>query len=88
MEDGTIVLVGARPRTLPSSRKRRSSPAPACSFSKPLDAAALESLLGRAGRSKAVLPRSDARRSLIRMADGDGRAALTLAEGLARSAVG
>ncbi len=88
MEDGTIVLVGATTEN-PSfefiapllSRAR-------VLVFKPLDAAALESLLGRAesieGRSLPLDP--DARRSLIRMADGDGRAALTLAEEVWRGA--
>jgi putative ATPase len=88
MEDGTIVLVGATTEN-PSfeliapflSRAR-------VLVFKPLDAAALESLLGRAetieGRPLPLDP--DARRSLIRMADGDGRAALTLAEEVWRGA--
>jgi putative ATPase len=88
VEDGTIVLVGATTEN-PSfeliapllSRAR-------VLFFKPLDAAALESLLARAesieGRPLPLDP--DARRSLIRMADGDGRAALTLAEEVWRAA--
>jgi len=55
---------------------------------KPLDAAALERLLQRAEAiegKKLPLDR-DARASLIRMADGDGRAALTLAEEVWRAA--
>ena len=88
MEDGTIVLVGATTEN-PSFELI----APLLSRArvlvfKPLDAAALESLLGRAesieGRSLPLDP--DARRSLIRMADGDGRAALTLAEEVWRAA--
>jgi putative ATPase len=88
MEDGTIVLVGATTEN-PSFELI----APLLSRArvlvfKPLDAAALESLLGRAesieGRSLPLDP--DARRSLIRMADGDGRAALTLAEEVWRGA--
>jgi putative ATPase len=82
MEDGTIVLVGATTEN-PSFELI----APLLSRArvlvfKPLDAAALERLLARAesieGRQ---LPLdAEARRSLIRMADGDGRSALTLAE--------
>ena len=88
MEDGTIVLVGATTEN-PSFELI----APLLSRArvlvfKPLDAAALESLLGRAetieGRPLPLDP--DARRSLIRMADGDGRAALTLAEDVWRGA--
>jgi putative ATPase len=88
MEDGTIVLVGATTEN-PSFELI----APLLSRArvlvfKPLDAAALENLLGRAetieGRPLPLDP--DARRSLIRMADGDGRAALTLAEEVWRGA--
>src|SRR5437762_9873056 len=90
MEDGTIVLVGATTEN-PSFELI----APLLSRArvlvfKPLDAEAIESLLGRAesieGRSLPLDP--DARRSLIRMADGDGRAALTLAEEVWRAARG
>jgi putative ATPase len=88
VEDGTIVLVGATTEN-PSFELI----APLLSRArvlvfKPLDAAALESLLARAesieGRLLPLDP--DARRSLIRMADGDGRAALTLAEEVWRAA--
>jgi putative ATPase len=88
MEDGTIVLVGATTEN-PSFELI----APLLSRArvlvfKPLDGVALESLLGRAesieGRPLPLDP--DARRSLIRMADGDGRAALTLAEEVWRGA--
>src|ERR1700756_5570135 len=82
VEDGTIVLVGATTEN-PSFELI----APLLSRArvlvfKPLDATAIEQLLARAetieGRR---LPLDDeARQSLIRMADGDGRAALTLAE--------
>jgi putative ATPase len=87
MEDGTIVLIGATTEN-PSfeliapllSRAR-------VLLFKPLDVPALESLLARAesieGRQ---LPLdAEARRSLIRMADGDGRSALTLAEEIWRA---
>jgi putative ATPase len=88
VEDGTIVLVGATTEN-PSFELI----APLLSRArvlvfKPLDAAALESLLAHAesieGRPLPLDP--DARRSLIRMADGDGRAALTLAEEVWRAA--
>ncbi len=88
VEDGTIVLVGATTEN-PSfeliapllSRAR-------VLIFKPLDAGAIEKLLQRA---EAIEDRKlpldeDARASLIRMADGDGRAALTLAEEVWRAA--
>jgi len=88
VEDGTIVLVGATTEN-PSFELI----APLLSRArvlvfKPLDAAALEKLLDRAeaieGRK---LPLDEeARASLLRMADGDGRAALTLAEEVWRAA--
>ncbi|HEY7243607.1 MAG TPA: replication-associated recombination protein A [Xanthobacteraceae bacterium] len=88
MEDGTIVLVGATTEN-PSFELI----APLLSRArvlvfKPLDAVALERLLARAERTEErTLPLdTDARRSLIRMADGDGRAALTLAEEVWRAA--
>ena len=57
---------------------------------KPLDAAAIEQLLTRAEtiEGKKLPLDGDARASLIRMADGDGRAALTLAEEVWRAARG
>jgi putative ATPase len=55
---------------------------------KPLDAAAIEKLLARAEEveGRALPLDAEARASLIRMADGDGRAALTLAEEVWRAA--
>src|SRR6202030_515154 len=55
---------------------------------KSLDAAAIEKLLARAEsiEGKALPLDPDARASLMRMADGDGRAALTLAEEVWRAA--
>jgi putative ATPase len=55
---------------------------------KSLDAEAIEKLLARAEamEGKAVPLDAEARQSLIRMADGDGRAALTLAEEAWRAA--
>jgi putative ATPase len=88
MEDGTIVLVGATTEN-PSFELI----APLLSRArvlvfKSLDAEAVEKLLARAeaieGR-KLPLDK-DARASLARMADGDGRAALTLAEEVWRAA--
>jgi putative ATPase len=88
MEDGTIVLVGATTEN-PSFELN----APLLSRArvlvfKPLDSAAIEKLLARAeGIEGKPLPLDqDARASLIRMADGDGRAALTLAEEIWRAA--
>ncbi len=88
MEDGTIVLVGASTEN-PSFELI----APLLSRArvlvfKPLDAAAIEKLLARAEANEGKkLPLDDeARASLIRMSDGDGRAALTLAEEIWRAA--
>jgi putative ATPase len=88
MEDGTIVLVGATTEN-PSFELN----APLLSRArvlifKSLDAEAIEKLYARAeaieGRKLPV--DEEARAALIRMADGDGRAALTLAEEVWRAA--
>ena len=88
MEDGTIVLVGATTEN-PSFELN----APLLSRArvlvfKPLDAAAIEQLLRRAEEieGRALPLDAQARASLMRMADGDGRAALTLAEEIWRAA--
>ena len=88
MEDGTIVLVGATTEN-PSFELI----APLLSRARvlvfrPLDAAAIEKLIARAEaiEGKALPLDGEARQSLIRMADGDGRAALTLAEEVWRAA--
>src|SRR5438105_3377889 len=88
MEDGTIVLVGATTEN-PSFELI----APLLSRARvlvfrPPDAAAIEKLLARAHAVEGrILPLdAEARQSLIRMADGDGRAALTLAEEVWRAA--
>src|SRR3954447_23286958 len=88
MEDGTIVLVGATTEN-PSFELN----APLLSRArvlvfKPLDADAIEKLLARAEtiEGKPLPVDDEARASLIRMADGDGRAALTLAEEIWRAA--
>jgi len=88
MEDGTIVLVGATTEN-PSFELN----APLLSRARvlvfrSLDAAAIEKLLARAEEIEGMpLPLdADARSSLIRMADGDGRASLTLAEEVWRAA--
>ena len=90
MEDGTIVLVGATTEN-PSFELI----APLLSRArvlvfKPLEAAAIEQLLTRAETIEGrTLPLdADARASLVRMSDGDGRAALTLAEEVWRAARG
>jgi putative ATPase len=90
MEDGTIVLVGATTEN-PSFELI----APLLSRArvlvfKPLDATAIEQLLARAEtiEGKKLPLDGDARASLIRMADGDGRAALTLTEEVWRAARG
>jgi putative ATPase len=88
MEDGTIVLVGATTEN-PSFELN----APLLSRArvlvfKSLDATAVEKLLKRAEtiERKALPLDEDARAALLRMADGDGRAALTLAEEIWRAA--
>ena len=88
VEDGTVVLVGATTEN-PSFELI----APLLSRArvlvfKPLDAAAIEKLLERAEaiEGKNLPLDQDARSALLRMADGDGRAALTLAEEIWRAA--
>jgi putative ATPase len=88
MEDGTITLIGATTEN-PSFELI----APLLSRArvlvfKPLSADALEKLLARAeaAEGKPLPLDQDARASLIRMADGDGRAALMLAEEVWRAA--
>jgi putative ATPase len=88
MEDGTIVLIGATTEN-PSFELN----APLLSRArvlvfKSLDAEAIEKLYARAEEIEGKkLPVDDeARAALIRMADGDGRAALTLAEEIWRAA--
>jgi putative ATPase len=88
MEDGTVVLVGATTEN-PSFELNAAllSRARVLVF-KSLDSEAIEKLLVRAEEvEKKKLPLdAQARASLIRMADGDGRAALTLAEEIWRAA--
>jgi putative ATPase len=88
VEDGTIVLVGATTEN-PSFELI----APLLSRArvlvfKSLDPAAIEKLLDRAEaiEGKKLPLDAEARASLIRMADGDGRAALTLVEEVWRGA--
>src|SRR5690348_11032607 len=88
MEDGTVVLVGATTEN-PSFELNAAllSRARVLVF-KPLDSAAIEKLLARAEaiENKTLPLDGEARAALIRMADGDGRAALTLAEEVWRAA--
>ncbi len=88
MEDGTVVLIGATTEN-PSFELNAAllSRARVLVF-KSLDAEAIGKLLTRAEEVEGrALPLDDeARAALIRMADGDGRASLTLAEEVWRSA--
>jgi putative ATPase len=88
MEDGTVILVGATTEN-PSFELNAAllSRARVLVFQS-LDAEAIEKLFARAEQVEGrKLPLdADARASLVRMADGDGRAALTLAEEVWRAA--
>ena len=88
MEDGTVILVGATTEN-PSFELNAAllSRARVLTF-RPLDEESLLVLLQRAEEIEGrALPLTDAARgSLLRMADGDGRAALTLAEEVWRAA--
>lgn len=88
MEDGTITLVGATTEN-PSFELNAAllSRARVLTF-KALDEVAIALLLDRAEKieGKPLPLDADARAALARMADGDGRAALTLAEEVWRSA--
>jgi putative ATPase len=88
MEDGTITLIGATTEN-PSFELNAAllSRARVMTF-KALDEAAIEQLLKRAenAESKPLPLEGDARAALVGMADGDGRAALTLAEEIWRAA--
>ncbi|MDC7786942.1 replication-associated recombination protein A [Rhodoplanes sp. TEM] len=88
MEDGTVVLVGATTEN-PSFELNAAllSRARVLVF-RSLDPAAIEKLLARAEAVEGrTLPLDEeARAALVRMADGDGRASLTLAEEVWRAA--
>lgn len=88
MEDGTIVLVGATTEN-PSFELNAAllSRAHVLTF-RSLDEAAIRRLLDRAEEELGrPLPLDEeARAALVRMADGDGRAAITLAEDVYRAA--
>jgi putative ATPase len=87
-EDGTITLIGATTENPSFELNAAMLSRARVMLFKALDEQALEKLLARA---EAVLEKplpltEDARASLIRMSDGDGRAALSLAEEVWRSA--
>lgn len=88
MEDGTVVLIGATTEN-PSFELNAAllSRARVLTF-KPHDETSITTLLTRAeeAEQKPLPLDADARASLVRMADGDGRAALTLAEEVWRAA--
>jgi putative ATPase len=88
MEDGTVTLIGATTEN-PSFELNAAllSRARVLTF-RPLDAAAIEKLLERAEEAmgKKLPLDEDARQALVGMADGDGRASLTLAEEVWRAA--
>lgn len=88
MEDGTIVLIGATTEN-PSFELNAAllSRARVLTFN-PLESGSLERLLERAEKAEErPLPLDEeARAVLLRMADGDGRAVLTLAEEVWRAA--
>jgi putative ATPase len=88
MEDGTITLVGATTEN-PSFELNAAllSRARVLIF-KALDEEAIQNILSRAEEisGKSLPLDGEARASLVRMADGDGRAVLTLAEEVWRSA--
>jgi putative ATPase len=88
MEDGTVTLVGATTEN-PSFELNAAllSRARVLVF-KPLDAEALERIVARAEQiEERKLPLDEeARKVLLRLSDGDGRAVLTLAEEVWRSA--
>src|SRR5208282_781117 len=88
MEDGVVTLIGATTEN-PSFELNAAllSRARVMIF-RPLDEEAIGKLLARAEEAEGkILPLdADARLALIAMADGDGRAALTLAEEIWRAA--
>lgn len=88
MEDGTVVLVGATTENPSFELNAALLSRARVLVLRALDPAALGLLLERAERLEArALPLSAAARAvLIRMADGDGRASLTLAEEVWRAA--
>jgi putative ATPase len=88
MEDGTVTLVGATTENPSFELNAAMLSRARVMIFRALDEAAIGQLLARAEEVEGrPLPLDDeARASLARMADGDGRAALTLAEEVWRSA--
>ena len=88
MEDGTVVLVGATTENTSIELNAALLSRARVLVFRSLDAAAVEKLFVRAeGVEGKLLPLdAEARAALVRMADGDGRAALTLVEEVWRSA--
>src|SRR5256886_9883733 len=88
MEDGTVVLVGATTENPPFELNAALLSRARVLVFKPLDPEAIEQVLARAeaAEGKGLPLDSEARAALIRMSDGDARAALTLAEEVWRAA--
>lgn len=88
MEDGTITLVGATTENPSFALNAALLSRARVMVFRPLDGSAIAQLLERAEAiEERPLPLDEeARASLVRMADGDGRASLTLAEELWRAA--
>jgi putative ATPase len=88
MEDGTVTLVGATTENPSFELNAALLSRAAVLVFKPLSAEALETLIARAEKmeGRALPLDAEARASLIRMADGDGRAVLSLAEEVWRAA--
>jgi putative ATPase len=88
VEDGTVTLIGATTENPSFELNAALLSRTRVLLFRALDADALARLLGRAEAiAGEPLPLDEeARRSLLRMADGDGRAALTLAEEVFRAA--
>jgi putative ATPase len=81
MEDGAIVLIGATTENPSFELNAALLSRAQVLVLRPLDADALAALLGRAEAEVGPLPlTADARRALIEMAAGDGRALLNLVE--------
>ncbi|MGQ4272717.1 replication-associated recombination protein A [Terrihabitans sp. B22-R8] len=88
MEDGTVTLVGATTENPSFALNAALLSRARVMVFRSLGEDAIERLLGRAEEieEKRLPLDEEARASLVRMADGDGRAALTLAEELWRAA--
>ena len=88
MEDGTITLVGATTENPSFELNAALLSRARVLVLRPLDEPALEKILARAEtlQSRPLPLTPEARRALLAMADGDGRALLTLAEEIWRAA--